>query len=84
MNAETDFVSKGDDFKNFLGNSLKLLLEKQIDVDLQKGNSQIESLLKEVRYDSSNTMEESTKLLIAKTKEKIEFSKILAFTGSRL
>lgn len=79
LNAETDFVAKGDDFKNFLGSTLKLLLDKQIEVDLNKGDSNIEGFLTDFKFDSSNSLQESTKLLTAKTKEKIEFSKIHSF-----
>jgi elongation factor Ts len=82
LNAETDFVAKGDDFKAFLGNTLKLLLDNQIEADLNRGDSHLEGFLREVKFDSSNTLEEATKLLTAKTKEKIEFSKIHCFKSS--
>lgn len=82
LNAETDFVAKGDDFKNFLGSTLKLLLDKQIEVDLNKGDSNIEGFLTDFKFDSSNSLQESTKLLTAKTKEKIEFSKIHSFKST--
>ena len=82
LNAETDFVAKGDDFKQFLGSTLKLLLDKQVEVDLKRGDSQIEAFLKDLKFDAANTLDQTTKLLTAKTKEKIEFSKILAFKSS--
>lgn len=81
LNAETDFVSKGDDFKDFLGNTLKLLLDKQVEVNLSREDANVEAFLKDFKFDSSNTLEEMTKLLTAKTKEKIEFSKIHSFKG---
>lgn len=79
LNAETDFVAKGEDFKDFLGSTLKLLLDKEVEVNLNRGDSHIEAFLKDLKFDSANTLEETTKLLTAKTKEKIEFSKIYAF-----
>ena len=79
LNAETDFVAKGDDFKDFLGSTLKLLLDKQVEVNLNKETGGIDAFVKEMKFDASNTLEETTKLLTAKTKEKIEFSKIHAF-----
>lgn len=79
LNAETDFVAKGDDFKDFLSSTLKLLLDKEIEINLNRGDSNIESFMKDLKFDSANTLEETTKLLTAKTKEKIEFSRIQAF-----
>ena len=79
LNAETDFVAKGDDFKNFLSNTLKLLLSIETEANFNRGDASLEEFLKKTKFDSSNTMEESTKLLTAKTKEKIEFSKIHCF-----
>lgn len=81
LNAETDFVAKGDDFTDFLGSTLKLLLDKRVDVDFNKGDANLEGFLKDCKFDASNTLEESCKLLTAKTKEKIEFSKIQAISG---
>lgn len=81
MNAETDFVAKSDAFKEFLSNTLKLLLDKKIDVTLNREDPNIEGFLKELKYDSSNTLEDARKLLTAKTKEKIEFSHISTVKG---
>lgn len=83
LNAETDFVSKGDPFKEFLSNTLKLLLEKQVDVNLAKGDSHIEGFLKDIKYDSTNTLEEERRLLTAKTKENIEFGQIRTVKGNK-
>lgn len=84
LNAETDFVAKGDAFKEFLSNTLKLLIDKQLNVSLNKGDPNIEGLLKDLKYDSGNTLEEARKLLTAKTKENIEFGQITGIQGSRI
>lgn len=84
LNAETDFVAKGDAFKEFLSNTLKLLLDKQLNVSLNKGDPNIEGLLKDLKYDSGNTLEEARKLLTAKTKENIEFGQITGIEGSHI
>jgi elongation factor Ts len=82
LNAETDFVAKGDDFKEFLSGTLKLLLDKQLEADLSRGSPDLEGFLNDCKFNSSNTLNEMTKLLTAKTKEKIEFSKIHAFKSN--
>lgn len=81
LNSETDFVAKGEVFREFLGNTLKLLLGQQENFDLKKGDSHLEGLLKDTKYDSANTLEEAKKILTAKTKENIEFSEVRAFTA---
>lgn len=81
LNAETDFVAKGDAFKNFLSNTLKLLLLSPLEVNLKKGDSQLVDFLKELKYDTSNTLEEERKILTAKTKENIEFGEISTLKG---
>lgn len=82
LNAETDFVAKGDAFQDFLSNTLKLLLVKDVDVNLEKDDASIESLLNDLKYDSSNSIEEARKLLIAKTKEKVQFDQISSIKGN--
>ena len=81
LNAETDFVSKGDAFKGFLANTLKLLLEKDVDANFSKGDTHLEGLLKDIKYDSQNTLEEERRILTAKTKENIEFGQIKTIKG---
>lgn len=71
-------------FKDFLSSTLKLLLEKNVEVNLAKGDAHIEGFLKDIKYDSSNTLEEERKLLTAKTKENIEFGQIRTINGKLL
>ena len=82
MNAETDFVSKGDEFRLFLRRSLKLLLDRGITGEYNKTDGHIEGLLRDIKFDEKNNVEEARKLLTAKTKEKIEVSHIRGVQGS--
>lgn len=81
LNAETDFVAKGDAFKEFLSNTLQLLLAKDVKVNVAKGDAAMSDFLIDTRYDGSNTLEEARKLLTAKTKENIEFGQIDTIAG---
>lgn len=76
LNSETDFVAKGDDFKQFLSKSMGLLLNSNLNGTFKTGDNHIDGIIKDVKYDSSNTLEEMRKLMTAKTKEKVEFSYI--------
>lgn len=82
MNSQTDFVAKGEDFRSFLTKSMKLLLEKGFVGTFNKDSEELKSILKNSRYDSSNTIEEAQKLLIAKMKENVEFSFVESYKGS--
>lgn len=75
LNSETDFVAKSDDFTNFLGNTLQILAKLDKDIDFERGSTDLDGLLRDVKFDKENTLEEARKLLSAKTKEKIEFGK---------
>ena len=75
LNSETDFVAKSDDFKTFLGNTLQILSKVDKSIDFERGSTDLEGLLRDVKFDGENTLEEARKLLSAKTKEKIEFGK---------
>ena len=83
LNCETDFVAKSEDFQLFLGNTLKLLVEQGYSHSLAKGDANIEGFLKDTKYSSADSLEQATKLLIAKTKEKVEFSRIRGLKGRR-
>lgn len=66
VNAQTDFVAKNDDFKNFVNQVSKLALDKKC--------KDLDTLLKE-KIDS-HSVEEAAKLLTAKIGEKIEIRRI--------
>jgi translation elongation factor EF-Ts len=82
LNCETDFVAKSEDFKLFLGSTLKLLVEQGFGQSLRKGDADLEGFLKDTKYSAADSLEQATKLLIAKTKEKVEFTQIRGLRGS--
>ena len=83
LNCETDFVAKSEDFKLFLGNTLKLLVGQGFGLSLRKGDADLEGFLKDTQYSATDSLEQATKLLIAKTKEKVEFTQVRGLRGSR-
>lgn len=58
-----------------MGNTLQILAKLDKNIDFERGSTDLEGLLREVKFDQENTLEEARKLLSAKTKEKIEFGK---------
>lgn len=84
LNSETDFVAKSDEFKKFLGLSLTRLLEINDAIDVTKEQpDKLTGILKDLKLDGSDSIEDSRKLLSAKTKEKIEFGTIRNIVSKR-
>lgn len=82
LNSETDFVAKGEDFRNFLKVSMQTLLKDGFEGELAKDDEGLEKVLvnKKIAATGEN-MKDSMKLLTAKTKEKIEFGQIVGIKG---
>lgn len=83
LNSETDFVAKGEDFRNFLGNTLSILLSSPLSLNMQRGDPALTDMLKDTKYDGGNNIEEARKLLTARTKENIEISMVKSLTADK-
>jgi len=75
INSETDFVSKGDDFKGFVETVKQTAAKESPD--------SIEALLA-AKTDSGDTVEETCKALVAKIGEKVEVRRLEKIAGDNM